>query len=73
MVNIHRTLWELGPLKHTKRFTCYIKRNLSDGRNYFRKSHQSLNTEMSIQNEKVTYKSLENSQKWLIFIGHIGS
>ena len=39
----------------------------------FRKSHQSLNTEMSIQNEKVTYRSLENSQKWLIFIGPIGN
>ena len=39
----------------------------------FSQKHQSLNTEMSIQNEKVTYRSLENSQKWLIFIGHIGN
>ena len=51
MVNIHRTLWELGPLKHTKRFTCYIKRNLSDGRNYFsQKAIKAFNTEMPIQN-----------------------
>ena len=37
----------------------------------FSQKPSKLNTEVSIQNEKVTYRSLENSQKWLIFIGHI--
>ena len=39
----------------------------------FSQKPSKLNTEISIQNEKVTYRSVENSQKWLIFIGHIGN
>ena len=40
---------------------------------FSQKPSKLINTEMSIQNEKVTYRSLGNSQKWLIFIGHIGN